>query len=65
MPIPSHELSQYSYAAQEACRRLHEDPFEMVRTAGGNEAPRWVYYAHRLAEMKALLDVARQHGHFY
>lgn len=60
MAIQEWELGQYQYAAEQLCYRLNENPNDMG--ASRNEPPRWMLYAAKLHELKAMVEALRLAG---
>lgn len=59
MPIQSHEKWNMQGAAFELCRRLGEDPSEVIQDPAGVLRPRWEVHAEQLATIRKQLEVLR------
>lgn len=62
MPVQQWEVNNFQAQAEEMCRRLGEDPNQMLMDANGFHFPRWMNYATRMAEFRVMVEVMRNFG---
>lgn len=60
--FPSWEISRFESAAVETCQRMNIDPWAPSDPMDGNSPPTWFSYAQRMAELRLMVEVMRNHG---